>query len=67
MEQKILFITPAEAGRRLSISRSKAYELIRRGELPARKFGASIRIPAEAIEEMARQTMTPGDGEREGP
>jgi excisionase family DNA binding protein len=51
---KILFVRPSEAAKMLSISRSKAYELVASGELPSRKFGSSIRIPVGAIEKMAR-------------
>ena len=58
MDAKVLFITPAEAARRLSISRSKAYELVRSGELPARRIGASVRIPVEALERLAHETAT---------
>jgi excisionase family DNA binding protein len=58
VDAKVLFITPAEAARRLSISRSKAYELVRSGELPARRIGASVRIPVEALERLAHETAT---------
>jgi excisionase family DNA binding protein len=50
---KPLFVTPAEAGKLLGISRSKLYELLRAGTIPSRKFGASIRIPLRSLERMA--------------
>ena len=50
-----LFVRPSEAARMLSISRSKIYELLRIGEIPSRKFGASLRIPVAALEQMARE------------
>jgi excisionase family DNA binding protein len=54
-ESKVLFIRPSEAATRLGISRSKLYELLRAGIVPSRKFGASIRVPVEALERMARE------------
>lgn len=39
-----------EAGRELGVSRSRAYELIRAGELPSIKIGRSRRVPRSAIE-----------------
>jgi excisionase family DNA binding protein len=50
-----LFVRPSEAARLLSISRSKIYELVRRGEIPSRRFGESIRIPLDVLEQMARE------------
>jgi excisionase family DNA binding protein len=53
MEIKPLFVTPAEAAKMLSVSRSKLYVLIREGKVPSRKIGASIRVPLQALEKMA--------------
>ncbi len=44
-----LLITPAEAAHRLSISRSKMYELMYQGVLPSVKLGTSRRIRVEAL------------------
>ncbi len=38
----------------LDISRSQAYKLIENGTLRSVKIGTSIRIPAEAVQELAR-------------
>lgn len=43
-------LTVEEAGERLGISRSLAYELVRRGELPAVRLGRRIVVPRQAIE-----------------
>lgn len=50
------WVDPKTAWTYLRISRSLMYELIRRGELPARRFGRTIRIPKSALrpEEVAR-------------
>jgi len=38
----------------LDISRSQAYKLIDEGTLRSVKIGTSIRVPAEAVQELAR-------------
>lgn len=53
--EKPPFMRPAEVARAIGCSKSKVYELVRAGELPARKFGMSIRIPRAAIEKMAAE------------
>jgi excisionase family DNA binding protein len=50
---KPLFMTPAEAAKALSVSRSKLYVMLRAGEIPYRKIGAAIRIPVMYLEQMA--------------
>ncbi|MFZ1488674.1 MAG: helix-turn-helix domain-containing protein [Ilumatobacteraceae bacterium] len=55
-----LTITVEEAGRRLGISRGLAYELVRRGEIPAIRLGyRRIVIPAGAVEAIVRERATP--------
>ena len=41
-----LLLRPVEAAELLSISRSKAYELIAAGVLPSVQVGGSVRVPA---------------------
>lgn len=41
-----------EAFERLGIGRTKGYELIRTGELPALRFGRRVVIPRAALERM---------------
>ena len=43
------FLSPQGFGRYLGLSRSLVYELLRRGEIPHRRFGRCIRIPRSAI------------------
>jgi excisionase family DNA binding protein len=45
-----LLLTPNEAAEALSISRSKLYELLARGEVESVLIGASRRIPVSALE-----------------
>jgi excisionase family DNA binding protein len=43
------YLTPEEARAYLSIGRTTVYDLVRRGELPAVRFGKILRIPREAL------------------
>lgn len=44
-----LLIRPEEAARRLGISRSKLYELIREEAVPSMTIGRCRRVPAAAL------------------
>ena len=44
-----LRLTPVEAAAVLGIGRSKLYELMRSGDLPSVRIGASRRIPTEGL------------------
>jgi len=45
-------LTVIEAARILGLSRNAAYEAIRRGELPALRFGRRVVVPAAALDKM---------------
>lgn len=45
-----LAVRVGEAARLLDIGRSKAYELIQAGELPAIRVGKSLRVPVRALQ-----------------
>ncbi len=49
MSEKVL-LTVEEAAERLSIGRTKAFELIARGELESVLIGRARRVPVEALE-----------------
>ncbi|MGE0795472.1 MAG: helix-turn-helix domain-containing protein [Acidimicrobiia bacterium] len=53
-EQSPLTITVERAGQLLGISRGLAYDLVRRGEIPAIRLGRRVVVPASVIEEMLR-------------
>ncbi|GEM_PF-5209742 len=55
--ERPLFLRPIEVSKLLQVSRSKVYELIAAGQIPARKIGASLRIPRAALEAMAAETV----------
>lgn len=44
------FLSPQEFQAYLGLSRSTVYDLLRRGEIPSRRFGKCIRIPKSALE-----------------
>lgn len=45
-----LLLRPGEAGELLGVGRSKAYQLIACGELPAVKIGTSLRVARADLE-----------------
>jgi excisionase family DNA binding protein len=45
-------LTVVEAAEVLGLSRNAAYEAIRRGELPALRFGRRVVVPRAAIDKM---------------
>jgi excisionase family DNA binding protein len=52
MRPERLTMSVEEASDALGISRSLAYELVRRGELPALRFGRRIVVPVRALEDL---------------
>lgn len=51
MNDQIIAVSPAEAGRRLSVSTRTVFNLIRRGELPAKKIGSRTVIRVQDLVE----------------
>ena len=51
-EEQALTLTVPEVARILRISRGATYEAIRRGEIPALRFGRSLRIPRAALDRL---------------
>ena len=45
-------LTCAEVAERLRISKKSVYRLVRRGELPALRFGRAIRIPVARLDRL---------------
>lgn len=44
-----LMLKPAEVAEAIGISRSKAYELLQRGEIPSIRVGSAVRVPVDAL------------------
>lgn len=49
-----LTITVEQAGQLLGISRGLAYELVRRGDIPAIRLGRRLVVPTRVIDELLR-------------
>jgi excisionase family DNA binding protein len=45
-------VSVEEAGAWCGLGRSAAYEAVRRGELPALRFGRTLRVPTAALRQM---------------
>lgn len=56
-----LLVRPHEAGDMLGVSRSKAYELIARGELPVVRVGKSVRVPVDRLRAWIDQQVAAQD------
>jgi len=58
-------MTVTQAATVLGISRTAAYECVRRGEIPSLRLGGRIIVPTQAVEELltfgARQTSESPD------
>ena len=46
------FLSPEEFWNYLGLGRSTVYDLLRRDEIPHRKFGKCIRIPKTALQDV---------------
>ena len=54
--EKVLLSIP-EAAERLSLGRSKLYELMTAGELKAVRIGRAVRLPVEEVDAYARRLL----------
>ena len=53
----LLLLRPEEVARRCNLSRTKVYELIKRGDLPSIRIGRCRRIPVVELEAWIAQRM----------
>ena len=60
----MLVIDVAEAGRRLGISRSAAYQAVHAGQIPSVRIGRLIRVPLIALQRMLDQAGAEAAGVR---
>jgi len=61
-EQPVQTMRVPEAGRILGLGRAASYYAVRRGELPALRFGRSLRVPRQALEELLASAGKPKGG-----
>lgn len=57
-------LTTAEAAEFTSIGRTKAYELVWKGEWPSIRIGRILRVPSDGLREWVRQRSEEARGER---
>ncbi len=57
MQAERIFLRISEAAEIAGIGRSKAYELVAKGEWPSVHIGRSARVPAEGLQEWARRKV----------
>ena len=50
MDERLL-LRPAEAADAIGVSRTKAYELIAKGEIPSVRLGGVVRVPVAALKQ----------------
>jgi excisionase family DNA binding protein len=50
-------LKPKEVMMKLSVSRSKVYQLIRDGIIPSVNIGGCLRVPEEALNALLRQQL----------
>lgn len=51
-EKEKLWMSVEEAGRELGVSRPTAYNLVRKGQIPALRLGRLLRVPRSAFLKM---------------
>lgn len=50
--EKRLALRVEEAAALLGMSRAKAYQAVKTGEIPSVRFGGTVRVPRRALEEL---------------
>ena len=59
MQDERLVLSVDEAARRLGISRTHAYELVGRGELPSIRLGRRVLVPRRSLERLVEGDAAP--------
>jgi excisionase family DNA binding protein len=62
--EKAILLRPGTAAELLSISKSKLYELIQRGEVPHTRVGGMLRVPRSAVEGFAAQALRDNESDQ---
>jgi len=58
LQTKKRFYTPGELAEMMAVHKATIYRMVERGELPAIRFGRSIRFDADEIEAFLRNVTT---------
>ena len=57
MGERKAFLTVPEAGRHFGVGRARAYQMVRRGEIPAIRLGRRWYVPRRALERLADDAL----------
>lgn len=57
LNQQIL-LKAADVAKRLNVSRSLAYQLMQRGDIPTVRFGGSVRVKTSDLDEYIRRSWS---------
>jgi excisionase family DNA binding protein len=60
-QQRVRFLTVAEAADVMRVSRMTVYRLVHSGEMPAVRVGHSFRVPQDALEQYLATPLTERD------
>lgn len=52
-----LLYSVSEAGHAIGVSRNRAYELVRTGQLPSIRIGKTLRVPVSALQDWIAQQL----------
>jgi len=61
--EKVIFLTVEEVRQRLSLGRSMAYKMVKSGEIPAVRFGDSIRVPKHLLDKYIAEKIGQNNGD----
>jgi excisionase family DNA binding protein len=61
-----IFYRVSEIGDLLGCSKTKAYELVASGAIPSLRIGGLLRVPASALERLAKDAMRTSGRDSEG-
>lgn len=61
--EKVIFLTVEEVRQRLSLGRSMTYKMVKSGEIPAVRFGDSIRVPKHLLDKYIAEKIGQNNGE----
>ena len=57
MEAESKYLTTKEVAQFLNLSKSKVNDMVKKGEIPSDRFGRSVRIPKEWLEQSLQNCL----------
>jgi excisionase family DNA binding protein len=56
-DNKQMFLKPIQVAQAIGASRAKVYEMMRLGQIPVVEIGGLLRIPRQALDQLAETAM----------